>query len=199
VDGDDELLELIRRAQAGDDEAIRVLVDRCKDRVTAIVRWRVDPATLGFQLDDDIVQEVLVYAFRNMKSLEFPSVGAFFHWLSKIAQSRIVDFHRAGRAEKRGGGGVRPFADFRSSSLGISGIAAGGSTPCESAQRREILERLPSAIQSLTPRERDAYDLVDLCKLSRAEAARELGVTESALRAYHARAQAKITDVLGLG
>ncbi len=193
------MLELIRRAQQDDALALAALLPRCRERLAALLHWRLDAASRARQVDEDIVNEVLAYASRSLRERTFASSGAFFNWLATIASSKVIDRKRHDTAEKRGGGRERPFADFHSSSLGLSAFAADQTSPSEAAQRNEILERLPRAIASLTESEHRAYDLVVLCGMSREEAAQELGIAEGSLRGYLTRATAKITAMLGTG
>lgn len=199
VDRDPALFDLILRSQQGDESALVALMHRCRERLAALLHWRVDAASRGRQVDDDLVNEVLAYAARSMSGKTFESSGAYFNWLATIASSKVIDQKRRDSAEKRGGGRERPFADFHSSSLGLAAFSADQTTPSEAAQRNEILARLPSAIASLSPSEHRAYDLVVLCGMSREEAAREMGIEESSLRGYLTRATTKITAILDLG
>lgn len=199
MDRDPALFDLIRRSQQGDESALVALMHRCRERLAALLHWRVDAASRGRQIDDDLVNEVLAYAARSMSGKTFESSGAYINWLATIASSKVIDQKRRASAEKRGGGRERPFADLHSSSLGLAAFSADQTTPSEAAQRNEILARLPSAIASLSPSEHRAYDLVVLCGMSREEAAREMGIEESSLRGYLTRATTKITAILDLG
>src|SRR5262245_5006822 len=74
-----ELEALVIRAQAGDRIAFGELVDRCRGRVTAMVRARNRNA------EDvaDIVQDVFLHALRKLDQLRAP--GCFMAWLQQIA------------------------------------------------------------------------------------------------------------------
>ena len=198
MDRDPELLMLIEAAQRGDQDALATLLRRSRDRIAAILRWRLDSGSRAAPLDEGLVNEALAAAARSLAGKHFSSSGAFLNWLATIAASKLVDSKRREATAKRGEGRERAFSEFQSSSLGLSAFTADQTTPSEAAHRAEILERLPRAITSLSPSEHRAYDLVMLCGLSREQAASEMAVTEGALRGYLTRATAKISSLLSL-
>ena len=89
IQSDDEspTAKLVRAAQAGDREAFGQLYQSYGAMVHGILLARVPFAEV-----DDLVQEVFLAAFRNLKDLR--DRRTFGGWLAMIARNRAHDFHR---------------------------------------------------------------------------------------------------------
>jgi RNA polymerase sigma-70 factor (ECF subfamily) len=106
-------LVLIRRCQAGDEEAFRLLFEQYKNLV-----YRTTYLTLGTAADaEDILQEVFLQVHRSLDGYD-PSRGAFSTWLYRITVNRCLNWRRSRREadslEEVGDvrpGSARPFAD----------------------------------------------------------------------------------------
>ncbi len=82
-------LTLIRRCQAGDEEAFAWLFENFKNLV-----FRTAYLTLGNPLDaEDILQEVFVQLYRSMGNYD-PTRGAFSTWLYRITVNRCLNIRR---------------------------------------------------------------------------------------------------------
>ena len=66
----DELLELIRDAQGGDESAYDRLFRRYQDRVRLAIRLRMGPRLRGVLDSGDVLQETLLTAVRFVQLLE---------------------------------------------------------------------------------------------------------------------------------
>ena len=81
-------LELVRRAQAGDDQAFGQLVERNRRAV-----YRAAYAALGSAADaDDVAQETFVTVYRKLHS--YRGEAAFRTWLLSIAWRKALDRRR---------------------------------------------------------------------------------------------------------
>lgn len=84
-------IELVRRAQAGDDQAIRLL---CERYLPVLRRWATGrlPAWARGLLDtDDIIQDTLIRTMRNVKGFEPRHEGAVAAYLRRALDNRIRD------------------------------------------------------------------------------------------------------------
>jgi RNA polymerase sigma-70 factor, ECF subfamily len=82
-------LVLIRRAQAGDEEAFGLMFEEYKNLV-----YRTTYLTLGTAADaEDIVQEVFLQVHRSLDSYD-PNRGAFSTWLYRITVNRCLNWRR---------------------------------------------------------------------------------------------------------
>jgi RNA polymerase sigma-70 factor (ECF subfamily) len=90
--GADVDLVLIRRAQAGDDEAFGLLFEEYKNLV-----YRTTYLTLGTAADaDDILQEVFLQVHRSLDGYD-PARGSFSTWLYRITVNRCLNWRRSRR------------------------------------------------------------------------------------------------------
>jgi RNA polymerase sigma-70 factor, ECF subfamily len=83
--GDDAVL--VRDACDGDEGAFGRLYGRYARVIHGLLLVRVPRADV-----DDLVQDVFVTAWRNLRALRDPA--AFGGWLSTIARNRATDYHR---------------------------------------------------------------------------------------------------------
>ena len=82
---------LIRRCQAGDDDAFRQMFEQYKNLV-----YRTTYLTLGTAADaDDILQEVFLQVHRSLDSYD-PARGAFSSWLYRITVNCCLNWRRRG-------------------------------------------------------------------------------------------------------
>jgi RNA polymerase sigma-70 factor (ECF subfamily) len=191
------LLQL-RAAQAGDREAIEELFERYRDRLLQVVcvlqakRRRDLPGD-----EEDIVQDTLLEAFRDLGGFEPRSQGAFLHWLSKLAENNLRDTVRRQQARKRGEGRVRPFADLYRSSLYSSLFPAKQPTPTEMARVHELEEQIEAVVIAMPDRERRMFAMRNLCELSFEEMAVELELASAAsVRSLYSRMLARLSESL---
>lgn len=82
-------LVLIRRSQAGDQEAFGLLFEKYKNLV-----YRTTYLTLGTAADaEDILQEVFLQVYRSLDGYD-PARGAFSTWLYRITVNRCLNWRR---------------------------------------------------------------------------------------------------------
>ena len=78
---------LVRAAQEGEESGFTRLYERYAPFIHGVLLARVAAADV-----DDLVQDVFLTAWKNLKSLRDPA--AFGGWLSMIARNRAADLHR---------------------------------------------------------------------------------------------------------
>ncbi len=121
-------LVLIRRCQAGDEEAFGLLFEKYKNLV-----YRTTYLTLGTAADaEDILQEVFLQVHRSLEGYD-PGRGAFSTWLYRITVNRCLNWRRS-----------RPFTDSLEE-LGEDGAGSAGLPPDRYAEDdcvRRALDRL---------------------------------------------------------
>jgi RNA polymerase sigma-70 factor (ECF subfamily) len=85
-------LVLIRRCQAGDEEAFGLLFEKYKNLV-----YRTTYLTLGTHADaEDILQEVFLQVHRSLDGYD-PARGAFSTWIYRITVNRCLNWRRSRR------------------------------------------------------------------------------------------------------
>jgi RNA polymerase sigma-70 factor (ECF subfamily) len=95
-------LQLVRRAQAGDGDALQRLFARYYGRVHTIVRLRLGRRLRTRMESGDILQEVFLAALEGFDRFELRDEAAFIRWLARLVQNRIADaadYHGAARRD----------------------------------------------------------------------------------------------------
>ena len=82
-----DIARLVRRAQAGDDDAFGELYQRFARMVHGVVLARIARTEV-----DDVVQDVFMAAYQRLGELREPA--AFGGWLATIARNRAADHGR---------------------------------------------------------------------------------------------------------
>jgi RNA polymerase sigma-70 factor, ECF subfamily len=99
--------ELVERAQQGDQDAFAALFERCRSRLAVIIHCRLSSDLRRDADVDDILQETMMRAFRDIQRFEYRAPGSFVSWASRIAEHVIVDAARSQDRQKRAGEHVR--------------------------------------------------------------------------------------------
>jgi DNA-directed RNA polymerase specialized sigma24 family protein len=158
---DQKTQHLVALAQEGDESALNQLCKVYWSRVLWIVRLRMG-AELRSKLESiDIVQDVLINVFRDLKGFKYNSEGDFLRWLSKLVENRLrgkVTKLHAGKRDIRKE--VRLDSREQTTAGGFIGNAGPieVTTPSLIMSRREDLARLEKAIDTLKPEYKEIAD-----------------------------------------
>jgi RNA polymerase sigma-70 factor (ECF subfamily) len=169
-------LELVARWRGGDQRAATMLVERHADAVARFV------SSLGARQEvQDVVQDTFVRAFGSIDG--FRGESSLRTWLFTIARRLVLD-HR--RSERRRGeqvevrdGDVRTEFD-----------------PLDAVVADETEQRMRSAVERLTPTQRDVFGLRVGEGMSYREIADSVGTTEGAARVHYHNAMRAIKEFL---
>lgn len=167
---DDNTPELIARAQAGEQEAFRMLVEQ-HSRSVFNVAYRI----VGNPADaEEAVQETFLRVFRRIDG--FQERARFSTWLYRVAANAAMDVVRKRQrhatreaAIETEEGVVLPFA---AAAPGPEQLATGG----------QISDRVAGALERLTPGERAAFTLRHLQGLSIQEISEALDMRTNAVK-----------------
>lgn len=164
---------LAARAADGDERAFAVLVRRHSGYLVGFAT-----RLLGSRADaDDCVQESLIVAWRQLPDLREPArVRA---WMSTIVARKATDRLRSRRP-------VTPIEDAEPE--------ARGPGPDESAVASSQMEMLRRVLDDLPSAQRAVWLLREVSGYEYDEIARELGVSQTAVRGRLARARATIYE-----
>ena len=166
--------ELIRRAQGGDQQAFRRLVDRHGDRVYGLALRIVRSVSDA----EEVAQDALVRAWRALP--RFRGDAAFSSWLYRIVVRRAFD-----RAATLKGRRAR-----EAGTEGIEALAAAGGGPDPEARERAVrLERLVAGLAEVP---RTVVTLYYYQDRSVAEVARILQMPENTVKTHLSRARAAL-------
>ncbi len=189
---------LLRAAQQGDKPALEGLFSRYLARVTQMVALRLGVPPADVHVQQDLVQEALLSAFRSLDSFEHRSEGSFRNWLAGIVENRIRDYVRRRDAQKRSAGQVVASPPTDASGRQSPPPASPEPSPSEHAMGHELEARIERALLDLGERYRRAFELRRLAEMSYEEIAEEMGLSGAAsARALFARTLSKIADAVG--
>jgi RNA polymerase sigma-70 factor (ECF subfamily) len=174
---------LVARAQGGDMEAFRRLVERHQRRAYAIALGLVrEPADAL-----EIVQEAFLRVHKNLQSFEGDS--AFFTWLYRIVTNLAIDLKRKPGRNTKEIDHERLAVD-ESAEVDFPLLARlDGADPLGMVRRREIGERIQRAIDELPSYHRAVIIMREMEGLSYEEMAQAAGVSKGTImsRLFHAR------------
>jgi RNA polymerase sigma-70 factor (ECF subfamily) len=169
-------LDLIRRMQAGDDNAVRDLYAQYGQRLYAYaLRLTNDPATA-----EDVTQNTLVTAWRTART--FRGEGRLIAWLLGIVHHTAMKVLR---------GDTRYLDDVAEEIVNED-----QPSPEEQAQVRDERRWVRQGIQSLSPEHRTVLDLVFYQGLSLNEAAQVLNIPVGTVKSRLSYARDHLRGVL---
>jgi len=89
-----ESAELLRRAGAGDREAVNELFSRYRDRLRAMVRLRLNRRLQGRVDPSDVLQEAFLEISKGFADYVRQPTMPFFLWLRHITGQKLIAAHR---------------------------------------------------------------------------------------------------------
>jgi RNA polymerase sigma-70 factor (ECF subfamily) len=193
--------QLLQDVSQGDVAARSRLLERNRPRLRQMIAVRFD-RRLAARIDpSDVVQEVLMEADRQLPDYLRRRPLPFYPWLRQIASDRLAELYRHHvRAHRRSvtrEEAAIPHLPEESAWELIDRLFARGSTPSEGAARQETRRRVRDAMAGLPERDREVLVLRHLERLSTAEIAAVMGVSEGAVYTRHLRALRRLSQLLG--
>jgi RNA polymerase sigma-70 factor (ECF subfamily) len=144
----------------------------------------------------DLAQDVLFSALQDLGKFEYRSEGDFVRWLAKVSENRIrdnLDKLHAGKRDVRKE--VRLDHDVPTTAKGFAAPAGPVATTTPSAilSKREELERLSRAIETLKDEYREVVLLTKIEGLSYGQIGNRVGKSAEAVRKLCCRAMAALS------
>ena len=193
--------ELIRRAGEGDTAGLEGLLERYRPRLRRMIKLRLDRRLQGRVDPSDVIQEAYVEVSRGLADyLHNPSLP-FFLWLRLVTGQKLALVHRqhlgvqardAGREVSLHRGAL---PEATSAALAAQLIGR-RTTPSQAAARAELKIRLQEALNSMDELDREVLALRHFEHLTNAEAARVLGIAETAACNRYVRALERLKKIL---
>src|SRR5947199_10152234 len=90
----DHSSDLLRRAGAGDAQALNELFTLYRDRLRAMVRLRLNRRLQGRVDPSDVLQEAYLEVCRGLAEYLRPPALPFFLWLRHVTGQKLVTMHR---------------------------------------------------------------------------------------------------------
>jgi RNA polymerase sigma-70 factor (ECF subfamily) len=191
-----ETQSLLQQIRAGDQRAVEQLFARHQAYLHRLVELRLDPR-LRSRLDvSDIVQEAHLEALNRLDAyLDRPALP-FRLWLRQIAFDRALKARRQHLGTARRALGREVPLPERSSLVLARQLLAGGSTPSQQMDQRELALRLRQAVAQLPETDREVVMMRHFEGLSNQEVACLLGIDPATASKRHGRAMLRLHQIL---
>jgi RNA polymerase sigma-70 factor (ECF subfamily) len=163
---------LVEKVKGGDQEAFSGLFEKYSRRLAVLIYYKLGAELRGTREVDDILQETLLRAFRDLGQFHYRAPGSFLKWLSTIADHVIVDAARYEGRERRKAAEVVP--------LSQAPELADTKTPSRLLAQKEGIARLLERLDALPEDYRLAIVLAKIEGLSTAELAERMGKSREA-------------------
>jgi RNA polymerase sigma-70 factor (ECF subfamily) len=187
---------LLEQAQTGDRQAFEELFARHRPYLRQLVELRLDPKLRTRVDPSDVVQEAHLEAFRRLNAFLRERPMPFRLWLRQIAYDRTLKAWRHHRGTARRAAGREVPLPERSSLVFAKQLLAGGSTPSQSLDRRELAQRLRRAMAQLPPADREVILMRHFEGLSNQEVGCLLGMDPATVSKRHGRAMLRLHKIL---
>jgi RNA polymerase sigma-70 factor (ECF subfamily) len=198
---ENQSLDLLQRAAAGDERAVNELFARYRDRLRAMVRLRLNRRLQGRVDPSDVLQEAYLEISKGLADYLRAPTLPFFLWLRHITGQKLITVHRQHLgAQMRDADkevslyrGALPEASSASLANHLLGRITSVS---QAAVRAELQIRVQEALASMEPLDREVLTLRHFETLTNAETATVLGIKKSAASNRYIRALERLRDIL---
>ena len=193
--------DLLRRAGAGDPNALAELFARYRDRLRRMVKLRLDRRLQGRVDPSDVLQEAQLEITRRAAEYAADPPVPPFLWLRLITGQRLTALHRRHLGARMRNAG-QEIALHRgpipqATSLSLAEMLLGRLTsPTQAAQRAEVWLLLQEALNGMDPIDREVLTLRHFEELSNAEVAQVLGLSKTAASNRYIRALERLREAL---
>ncbi|MDP8960090.1 MAG: sigma-70 family RNA polymerase sigma factor [Actinomycetota bacterium] len=178
---DPEIVDLVARAQHGDDDAFALLYDRYVEQVHAYIHHKVRDRHLA----EDLTADVFLRALRGLSSFRWQGVdiGA---WLTTIARNRVTDHFKSARVR----------LEHVAEEIADRSREDPPDHPESLAVAQDLAALLDQAMHLLKDDHREVVSLRFVQDLSVAETAAVMRRTEGAVKALQYRALRALADIV---
>ena len=189
---------LFRRVAEGDDLAVGELLLPHVVYLSDFIRTKYPQLTLGMTSVEDVVQETLTDAYRQIHGFDPSGTASLRTWLTTIAEHRACDAIRAKERDKRGGKHRRVEQVAVQSSMYdiVEMLSAASHTASQSVVRHEAVQAVHDAIDELPDHYRQAVQLHLLEGRHLDEVAAIMDRSPRAIQGLVDRAKKKLVAVL---
>ena len=201
MDESGDVSDLLRRAAEGDQEALRDLFSRYRDRLKRMVHLRLSRRLAGRVDDSDVLQEAFLDVARRLDEYVREPSLPFFLWLRHMTGLKLAEVHRrhlgtqlrdADREVTLHRGGL-PMADSVSLAAQLLGTLT---TPSQAAIKAETRLLVQEALNSMDPIDREVLALKHFEQLSTTEIAEVLGLSKAGAGSRYLRAIKRLREIL---
>ncbi len=178
--------EIVRRAQAGDHDAFRILVERYQGRAYGLA-LRI---LRNEEQAKDAVQDAFLKVYRSLD--RFEGRAGFYTWLYRIVMNQCLDHKRRDKSDREvewNDESAAGLLDASESAASPAGRDADREAPDVAIERSEIRQAVARAINALPEDARRTIQLREIDGLSYKEIAEAMGIPKGTVmsRLHYAR------------
>ena len=179
-------IELVEKAQAGDQTAFHRLVDHFQPEIYRMIYYRSRS-----KMDaEDLTQDVMLKAYKNIGRLKSPEV--FRSWLYRIAVNRVRDYYRKKQFRSMFGMVSMDEDSFHESAeMAVAPEAEGG------ISRQDFWRQIEQMLTSFSRMEKEVFLLRFFDQLTIKEISATLKKNESTIKTHLYRALRKAKAMAG--
>lgn len=191
MDSEDQIRDLLKLAQSGDQAALGELLEKYRGHLRHLAENLLDDRAAGRLDASDIVQQTCLSVHKQIAEFEGKDAAQFAAWIRQIHERNVRNavrdqLHAGKRAINR---------EVRLAERDVH--AAGQSSPSQQVVRNEESERLARAIVQLPEDEQEVLRRRYLEGQSLVEVASAMGLTKDALVWLMKRAMKNVKQHLG--
>jgi RNA polymerase sigma-70 factor (ECF subfamily) len=192
---------LLRRARAGDDEALAALFGQYRDRLKRLIHLRLDRRLSGRIDASDVLQEAYLEVHKRFAEYVRDDALPFYLWLRLLTGQKLTDVHRhhLGTQMRDAGQevslyrGALPQATSGSLAAQLLGKLTSASRAAIRAEQKLFVQE---ALNSMDALDREVLVLRHFEHLSNDETALVLGIKKSAASQRYVRALKRLKEIL---
>jgi len=194
--GDVEI-QLIREAASGNRSSLSQLLLLHYDGLKRFIAGRIPANLQGLLRPDDVLHQTFVQAAHKIKTFEPRHAGAFYGWLSTIAENLLKDAEKRRRRERRAADPAAYAGHHSSMLVLVERLAGDSTTPSDRVQRRDNVRCMQAALATLPQEQRDVLELYYLQEQSFDQIALAMDRTKDAVRGICYRARRNLRTLMG--
>jgi RNA polymerase sigma-70 factor (ECF subfamily) len=193
--------ELLRRAKAGDEQALAALFTHYRARLKRLIHLRLDRRLSGRVDASDVLQEAYLEVHKRFAEYAREAPLPFYLWLRLVTGQKLTDVHRQhlGTQMRDAGQEVSLYRGAlpQATSLALAAQLLGKLTSASRAAiRAEHKLLVQEALNSMDPLDREVLVLRHFEHLSNDETALVLGVKKATASQRYIRALRRLKDIL---
>jgi RNA polymerase sigma-70 factor (ECF subfamily) len=183
---DPATVEMVEKAQAGDQTAFHRLVDRFQPEIYRMIFYRTRS-----QMDaEDLTQDVMLKAYRHIGRLQSPEV--FRSWLYRIAVNRVKDYYRKKQFKSLFG-----FVSLDEEAFHETAEMAEDPEVEGDISKKDFWRQIGEMLTKLSAMEKEVFILRFLDQLTIKEMSEALNKNESTIKTHLYRALGKVKAMAG--
>jgi RNA polymerase sigma factor (sigma-70 family) len=181
----DSTLDVLERAQGGDEMAAKILIERALPSVRRWARGRLPGYARSDADTEDVVQDAFLRTLRRIKRFQHRTVGGLQAYLRQAVVNRVRDLIRGSKRRGTADAIEREPRDWKPS-------------PLEAAIMREQLDHFLEALRKLRPADRQVIVWRIELGYTADEIATKLGKSKAAAGMTVSRAMARLAKEMKL-